>query len=290
MVHHINRYLAHTASHVVAERRRVALVVVDGLALDQWLVLKDAVLSAVRAACDVEESTVFAWVPTLTSVSRQAIFAGQLPAVFASSLRTTSKEETWWRSVWVDEGFEGRQVAFVRQKEHEPDADFCNRVREVADSPAIYRLGVVVNTLDTAVHDAGVESSWLHAMLAKWKASGHPAGLLSALAASGFDVHLTSDHGNIEARGMGKPNAGDVPDTRGARVFAFPDSHTRHDQAVKFPGAIEWASAGLPPGYFVLIAPGRRAFMAEGARAVSHGGISLEEVIVPFISPTTRRP
>lgn len=289
MVHHINRYLAHTASLALPERRRFALVVLDGLALNQWLVLKDGVLGAVRDTCDVEESAVFAWVPTLTSISRQAIFSGQLPSAFGSSLRTTSKEEAWWRAAWVNQGIDDRQIAFVRQKEHEPDGEFCNRVKEVAESPAIYRLAVVVNTLDTALHDAGVESSWLHAMLVRWQADGHPARLLSVLVDNDFDVHLTSDHGNIEARGMGKPNAGDVPETRGSRVFAFPDPHTRHDHAARLPGAIEWGGAGLPPGYFALIAPRRRAFMPDGARAVTHGGISLEEVIVPFVSVTRRR-
>jgi len=288
MVHQINRYLAHVASQALPDRRRIALVVLDGLALDQWLVLKDAVLRPLSKGCDVEESAVFAWVPTLTSISRQAIFAGQLPAMFGSSLRTTSKEETWWRTAWVDAGVEGRQIGFIRQKEHEPDGDFCDRVREVAESPAIYRLAVVVNTLDSALHETGVETRRLHALLRSWSDDGHPARLLSMLVDSGFDVHLTSDHGNIEARGMGRPNAGDVPEIRGSRVFAFPDPHTRHDQATRFPDAIEWAGAGLPPGYYALIAPLRRAFMPDSARAVTHGGISLEEVIVPFVSLTRR--
>ncbi len=289
MVHQIDRYLAYTVARALPERRRLALVVLDGLALDQWLVLKDGVLRSVGDRCNVEETAIFAWVPTLTSISRQAIFAGQLPAAFGSSLRTTSKEETWWRSAWMNEGSEGREVGFVRQREHEPDGDFCTRVREVAESPAIYRLGVVVNTLDTALHDAGVESSWLHAMLERWKADGHPGQLLSMLVDNGFDVHLTADHGNIEARGMGKPNAGDVPEIRGSRVFTFPDPYTRDDQAARFPTAIKWPGAGLPPGYFPLIAPRRCAFMSEGARAVTHGGISIEEVIVPFVSFTRER-
>jgi hypothetical protein len=44
-----------------------------------------------------------------------------------------------------------------------------------------------------------------------------------------------------------------------------------------------WDPVGLPEKYFPLLAPPRRAFVREGERIVSHGGISVEELIVPFI-------
>ena len=68
MVHHVPRFLA---DRFVPTSKggdtKQALVVVDGLALDQWISLRDSL----RSACDCEESAVFAWVPTLTSISRQ---------------------------------------------------------------------------------------------------------------------------------------------------------------------------------------------------------------------------
>ncbi|NQT01458.1 MAG: hypothetical protein HQ580_05520 [Planctomycetes bacterium] len=39
----------------------------------------------------------------------------------------------------------------------------------------------------------------------------------------GFRVFLTSDHGNIEARGCGRPAEGAVADLRGERVRVYPD-------------------------------------------------------------------
>lgn len=288
MVHHVGRYLAHRAEAARPARQRLALVVLDGLAWDQWLLLRDAVAGAVHEVADIEESAIFAWVPTLTSISRQAIFAAEAPFAFGPSLLTTAKEEIWWRRLWEDRDIERRRIAFVRQREHEGDVDFFNKVREAIENPGIYRAGIVINTLDAALHDASAETGWLHAMIRKWCTDGHLVRLVSALVASGFDTCLTADHGNIEARGIGRPNAGDVPETRGARVYAFRDPHTRHDQAARFPDAIEWPGPGLPPGYFVLVAPGRGAFMPLGTRAITHGGMSLEEVIVPFVSVTRR--
>jgi hypothetical protein len=78
---------------------RVALVVVDGLALDQWVVLRDS-LGGLRC----EEGATFAWVPTLTTVSRQAIFSGEVPFHFADHLHTTSREAAHWARFWDDHG------------------------------------------------------------------------------------------------------------------------------------------------------------------------------------------
>jgi hypothetical protein len=40
---------------------------------------------------------------------------------------------------------------------------------------------------------------------------------------------------------------------------------------------------GLPEDYLPLLAPARQAFIQEGQRTVSHGGISVEELIVPLV-------
>ncbi len=51
----------------------------------------------------------------------------------------------------------------------------------------------------------------------------------------------------------------------------------------RFPESLEWPSIGLPEDYFALIAPNRAAFVQKGETLVSHGGISIEELIVPFV-------
>lgn len=43
---------------------------------------------------------------------------------------------------------------------------------------------------------------------------------------------------------------------------------------------------GLPEDYLALIAPCLRAFIGEGKRTVAHGGICIEEAIVPFVTIT----
>ena len=95
--------------------------------------------------------------------------------------------------------------------------------------------------------------------------------------------YLTSDHGNIEAEGRGRPSEGAVADVRGERARIYSDMALRSRVHEQFPDAIAWPTIGLPEDYLALLAPGRAAFVREGDRIVGHGGASLEEVIVPWI-------
>ena len=54
--------------------------------------------------------------------------------------------------------------------------------------------------------------------------------------------------------------------------------------ATRFPGALEWPASGLPENYLALLAPARRSFVRESERPVAHGGVALEEVVVPFVA------
>jgi hypothetical protein len=44
------------------------------------------------------------------------------------------------------------------------------------------------------------------------------------------------------------------------------------------------AVGGLPPDFLPLFASGRGAFVPKGEPVVAHGGMSLEELIVPFVN------
>jgi hypothetical protein len=100
----------------------------------------------------------------------------------------------------------------------------------------------------------------------------------------GFEIILTADHGNVEGVGMGKPNVGATADERGERVHVFSDALLRSNIAEKYPGSLKWPTIGLPEDYLALIAPPLRAFIGEEKRTVAHGGICVEEAIVPFVT------
>jgi len=276
MLHHVLPFIAHTMN---GSAKR-ALIVVDGLSLDQWAAIRPELP---RCAWRMNEGALFAWVPTLTSVSRQSIFATEPPFFFASSIGTTSKEEQHWSRFWEDRGLRRNEVAYLVQRAQEPDDSLVERVRAHVEEPRCRALAIVVGTVDEMLHGVATGTGGLHASVRHWATRGSLTPLLGMLLAADFEVSLTADHGNIEGLGIGKPDVGETAEQRGERVHVFPDERTRANVAMQYPGTIIWPPIGLPDEYLPLIAPARRAFINRNKRTVAHGGVCMEEVIVPFV-------
>lgn len=278
MLHHVPHRLAQD----LRERsRRVALLVLDGLALWQWALLREE-LRRVLSGLRLDEDAVFAWLPTLTVVSRQALFAARAPLYFPKSIRTTAREPAHWQRFWQEEGLRNTQVAYQKGVE----ARALAATEGLAANREIRALGLVVNTVDDIVHGMKLGERGMANQVRQWAAEGFLAGLLDTLLAAGFDVWLTSDHGNIEALGIGSPSEGALANLRGERVRIFTDESLRKPVAHRFRDAVPWPPLGLPDDFLPLLAPGRGAFVPEGARVVCHGGAALEEVVVPLVRIT----
>lgn len=276
MVHHLARHLAHRMS--AGDAPKLALVVMDGLSLDQWVTIRESVLAS-QPELLCREGGLFAWVPTVTAVSRQAIFAGRVPLFFAASLYTTDKEPKLWSQFWADQGLPPMAVAYAKGL---GDGSLDN-VEDLAGNSANRVLGLVVDKVDRIMHGVELGTAGMHAQVRLWTRAGYLAGLLALLVRQGYEVHLTSDHGNIEATGMGRPAEGALVEDRGARARVYVNDILRRAVKQQFPRSIEWPSLGLPDDYRPLLAEGREAFVPVGESVVGHGSVALEEVIVPWV-------
>ena len=232
----------------------------------------------------IEEFGLFAWVPTLTSVSRQSIFAGDPPFFFGQSLDSTRKEEQYWTRFWDDRGIRRGEAIYACQGTLEDDDAFIEEIIKKIDQPRCRVAGVVVGKIDQMLHGIANGTDGMHAAVRHWAKRGSIWRLLDAMVDRGFEVTLTADHGNVEGVGIGKPNVGATADERGERVHVFSDSLLHANVAQNYPGSIEWPCIGLPDDYLALIAPPLRAFIGAGKRTVAHGGICIEEAIVPFVT------
>ena len=276
MLHHIPRVLARQVSD--SREKKVAFLLVDGLALDQWIVLRD-VLQSQRHNLRFRESAVFAWIPTITSVSRQAAFAGKPPIYFPASINTTNKEQYLWTQFWADQGLTGHAVTYAKGL---GDSNI-DKVRELLSHPKIRVAGLVIDKVDKIMHGMELGAAGMHNQVRQWAMQGFMSDLIDLLLDQGFQIFLSSDHGNVEAKGCGRPAEGAVADIRGERVRVYSDDLLRSAVKERFPDAIEWPSFGLPDDYCALLAPPRKAFIRAGETIVGHGGISIEELIVPLI-------
>lgn len=277
MLHHVPRRLARDIED--AAGGRVALIVVDGLALDQWVTLRQ-LLQKQDASLIMRESAVFAWIPTLTSVSRQSIFSGKAPLYFPSSVNSTNSEEKLWRQFWEGHGFSRLDVAY---KLGLGDGDAADILDNVIHPGKTRVAGLVVDKVDKIMHGMQLGSAGMHNQIGQWCESGFLVALIGGLLDNGFAVWLTADHGNVQCEGKGRPSEGVVAETRGERVRVYPTPELRAHVAKDFPFAHEWQPIGLPAKYFPLVAGGREAFANPGDVIVGHGGAALEEVIVPLV-------
>jgi len=276
MLHHIPKVLARKVCD--SRESKAAFLLVDGLALDQWIVVRD-VLQSQRQDLTFRESAVFAWIPTVTSVSRQAAFAGKPPIYFPASIHTTNKEQSLWTQFWADQGLTGPAAAYARGL---GDGDI-DKVREILSHPQIRVAGLVLDKVDKIMHGMELGAAGMLNQVRQWAMQGFMSELIDTLLDQDFQIFLSSDHGNIEAKGCGRPAEDAVADVRGERVRVYPDDLLRAAVKERFPDAIEWPSLGLPDDYRALLAPHRKAFIRDGETIVGHGGISIEELIVPLI-------
>jgi len=276
MLHHIPRFLARQLE--ADPSVKIALVVLDGLAYDQWIALREVIVDQDQALL-FHEQGVFAWAPTLTSVSRQALFAGRPPFYFPDSINRTNKEPNLWTKFWEDQGLQKSRIAYEKGLGSDDLEAIAGRVA----NPRIQIFGLVVNTVDDIMHGMQLGEAGMHNQVRQWVQQGYLHRLLGLLLDAKFQVWITSDHGNIEAMGCGNPAEGMTADMRGQRVRVYSDRVLLQQVQAEYPQALAWPAVGLPHDFLPLLAPGRKAFVRQGERTVAHGGVTIDELIVPFV-------
>ena len=277
MLHHLPRKILRDLE--TSSAQKAALIVLDGLALDQWMTFKQ-ILTEQLTNTSIQESAIFAWIPTLTSVSRQAIFSAKSPFYFTNSINTTNREPKLWQQFWENNGVKKIDIVYKRG---------LGDGNPVADMDAIITpsktkvIGLVVDKVDKIMHGMQLGTEGMHNQIKQWGQQGYLAGLIECLLGYDFQIWLTSDHGNIECTGKGRPSENSIAEIRGERARVYPTNDLRTQVMNRYSFGKEWDPVGLPADYFPLIAEKRDAFIRQGDTLVGHGGASIEEVMVPLI-------
>ncbi len=100
---------------------------------------------------------------------------------------------------------------------------------------------------------------------------------------AGFDVYITADHGNTTRRGMGKLMSTGVETETKSRCMLVLKGFADKDSTREKYGLLEFPKTYLPKEYDYLICDVGDSFDAKGEDVMSHGGISIDECVVPFI-------
>ena len=248
-----------------AHSDRFAIIVMDGMSEFDWRVLRSSF-----HGIDYEQSAVFAMVPTITSVSRQSLLAGKYPRQLKNPWSQSGERSGFYDCVrsW---GVDDSRIAYLRGYEAElpRGCDFA---------------AYVILDVDERVHGQyGGRPGMLRDMelLAQ---GGQLAALVRRLIARGLDVYITADHGNTPCVGRGRVvGRGVETESRGKRMLVVNELADVDSLREKY-GLIEFPGTFLDKGYRYYLCPSGVSFDDPGQHVMSHGGISIDEVIVPFIT------
>jgi len=267
----VDRVASFLAARVKSgEAKRIALIVLDGMGLCQWAMIQRRAPFKI-----IQASTCVAMIPTLTPISRQAIFRGKLPMYFEHTIESTARDGDGWRDFWVGEGVPAREIRY--------QLITGAGLESVSLQPGLTAVGIVIQAIDKMLHGSSLLGDpQLAASVDAWIDRGDLRSLVVEADQAGYEIWLTSDHGNLETTPRGRALEGLAVETAGLRVRLY-RSHALRDGSRVRAGGIAWDPPGLPPGWsYSLFAPGRDAYFSGEVR-VTHGGLSFDEVIVPLI-------
>lgn len=275
MVHQVAKSMAYRRAEM--QTPKTALIVMDGMSYDQWLCIK---AELELGGYDLHEGALFAWLPTLTSISRQSIFSAAVPFYFEQYLGSTAKEESHWKRFWEDNGVGAQSVQYLRM---DGTGEIAAELEKLVNLKSTFVMGIVLNVIDDIMHGMNLGSAGMHSQIKLWVKQGYFASLLQLLIDHGYTVWITSDHGNLECEGIGNIPDGALSETKASRVRIYQSEALRDQAARKTDTSLAWTPKGLPNDLYCLFAPYRGCYHTVGKKIVSHGGISLEEVMVPFV-------
>jgi hypothetical protein len=270
MVHHIPHYFASK------KYNKLALIVIDGMNYCQWKQIK-YILSTQDTDLLFDEKAVFSWVPTITSISRQAIFSGKIPDEFALSITTTNKEKSEWQEFWQNSGIHTSYVQYIKglgKKKYKNLKEFNN--------PKTKIMGIVIDIIDKLIHNALLGNKGLATEIKTWMQSKYLLNIITELLEDKFEIYITSDHGNKESIGIGKVSDRVLAELKGQRVRLY-ESKALLDNSFDNNTSYVWKCPGIPDNYHMMFAKFNYAYINKDESAICHGGMSMEEVVVPFI-------
>ena len=287
-----------------ADSRPVYLVVVDNLRWDQWRMMEPLLADKFRVT---RSAPYFSILPTATQYARNALFAGMTPADIARV----------YPELWVDEDAEGsknaHEGALFERLVKRLDLPGKQGYHKVANQQAGRRLleqfhqtksnaitAIVYNFVDMLSHartdmevirELASDEAAYRSLTLSWFNHSSLKELFDAIAATGARVIVTTDHGTVPVdqpvvvRGERETN----PNLRYkvGRNLGYSASEVfevRHPERMGLPKPHVSSAYIFARGSDFLVYPNNQNHFVQLYRnTFQHGGISLPEVIVPWV-------
>ncbi|HEV8537441.1 MAG TPA: bifunctional response regulator/alkaline phosphatase family protein, partial [Bacteroidota bacterium] len=285
----------------------VFFFVIDCLRMDQWMMMEEVL----REYYDVTRDYYYSILPTATPYSRNAIFSGAFPAEI--EIRFPEIWEQWedddnsrnrYEHQFVDNLLERRKVKVQPDSRYVKilDAEFGRGIEQNILTYTKNRLtSIVVNFVDMLAHgrsdsqllkEIAPDEAAYRSLTKSWFMHSSLLGMLRTLSKQkNVRIILTTDHGSIRS-------------LRGTKVLGDREASTnlrykygrnlkcdeRHAIFVKNPADFRLPKRSVTINYIIakedyyFVYPTEyHKYMAQYRDSFQHGGISMEEMILPVV-------
>ena len=288
---------------------KVFLIVIDNFRFDQWRVLSQEI----GDQFDIDEDLYMSILPTATQYARNAIFSGLMPTQIAKM----------FPELWVDEDEEeGKnlneapliQTQIERFRRH--DTFSYHKINDSAGAEKFlqqyanlkqYDLNVlVVNFIDMLSHartemkmvrELASNESAYRSITLSWFRHSVLSNIFPLLAQSDYKIIITTDHGSIRATNpvkiIGDRNTNTNLRYKLGKNLSYNDKEVF---AIKEPHKAQLPSPNLSTSYvfatndaFFAYPNNYNYYVSYYKDTFQHGGISMEEMLIPLITLTPRR-
>lgn len=162
--------------------------------------------------------------------------------------------------------------------------DDLSKIEEIVDSKNEI-FGIVVNFIDDLMHaakDIQNGKRFFYDTIRSYLENSNLNKLFELLIDKGYRIYITSDHGNIDGIGNGIKPPKDLIEIYAKRCIFF----NKREIAEQFAKQHElnlFTTNMLPDNIYYVYANNRELYMKQNSYEISHGGLTIEEMIVPFV-------